>query len=54
MTDIVRYRLPFGVIGRVTHAIEVRRDVELIFDYRFQRIGDLFGGARQAEAARQV
>ena len=54
MTDVVRYRLPFGVIGRVTHAIEVRRDVELIFDYRFQRIGDLFGGARQAEAARQV
>jgi hypothetical protein len=51
MTDVVRYRLPFGVIGRVAHAFKVRRDVERIFDYRFQRIGEMFG-ARPAEAAR--
>ena len=42
MTDIVRYRLPFGMIGCVVHALKVRRDVEQIFDYRIQRINELF------------
>jgi ligand-binding SRPBCC domain-containing protein len=44
MTDIVRYRLPFGMIGRVVHALKVRRDMERIFDYRFQRISERFPG----------
>jgi ligand-binding SRPBCC domain-containing protein len=44
MTDVVRYRLPLGIIGRVVHALKVRRDVESIFDYRFRRINELFGG----------
>jgi len=43
MTDIVRYRLPCGFIGRTMHALKVRRDVEQIFDYRFQRIQERFG-----------
>jgi ligand-binding SRPBCC domain-containing protein len=43
MADVVRYRLPLGAIGRAVHALKVRRDVERIFDYRFQRIGELFG-----------
>lgn len=42
MTDVVRYRLPFGIIARAMHAIKVRRDVERIFDYRFQRVCELF------------
>ena len=50
MTDIVRYCLPFGAIGRAVHFLKVRRDVEQIFDYRFHRIGELFAGAGQAEA----
>jgi ligand-binding SRPBCC domain-containing protein len=45
MTDVVRYRLPFGMIGRAVHALKVRRDVKQIFDYRFQRIGELFAAA---------
>jgi hypothetical protein len=45
ITDVVRYRLPFGWIGRVVHALMVRRDVERIFAYRFQRIGELFAGS---------
>jgi ligand-binding SRPBCC domain-containing protein len=49
MTDIVRYRLPFGIMGRAIHALKVRRDVEQIFDYRFQRIHEVFGGAGLAE-----
>jgi len=41
MTDVVRYRLPFGWIGRVLNAIAVRRDIEQIFDYRFRRVNEL-------------
>jgi ligand-binding SRPBCC domain-containing protein len=44
MTDVVRYRLPFGLIGRAVHALKVRRDVEQIFDYRSRRINELFAG----------
>jgi len=49
MTDVVRYSLPFGMIGRAVHALKVRRDVEQIFDYRFKRIGKLFAGAAVEE-----
>jgi hypothetical protein len=48
MTDVVRYRLPLGMIGRVIHALQVRRDVKRVFDYRFQRIKPLFAGAEVA------
>jgi ligand-binding SRPBCC domain-containing protein len=44
MTDIVRYRLPLGCIGRAVHALKVRRDLEQIFDYRRERIAELFAG----------
>jgi ligand-binding SRPBCC domain-containing protein len=40
--DLVRYALPFGPLGRIAHAIRVRRDVEKIFDYRVERIKALF------------
>ena len=49
MTDVVRYRLPFGMIGRAVHALKVRRDVEQIFDYRFKRIDKLFADAAVEE-----
>ena len=50
MTDLVRYRLPFGILGRLMHVIKVRRDVERIFDYRFRRIQEVFGAAVTMEA----
>jgi ligand-binding SRPBCC domain-containing protein len=43
MTDVVRYRLPFGILGRIVHSLMVRDDVRKIFDYRRQRIQELFG-----------
>jgi ligand-binding SRPBCC domain-containing protein len=42
MNDIVRYSLPFGPLGVVAHSAVVRRDVESIFDFRAQRIRELF------------
>jgi ligand-binding SRPBCC domain-containing protein len=45
MTDIVRYRLPLGTVGRVVHRLKVRRDVEKIFDYRARHIQEMFQAA---------
>ena len=39
MTDQVRYRVGFGLIGRIVTALWVRGDVEQIFRYRTQEIG---------------
>lgn len=44
MRDIVRYELPLGFIGRGAHWLSVGRDVSRIFDYRHQRISEVFGG----------
>ena len=43
MIDEVQYSLPLGVLGRIVHAVKVRRDVSRIFDYRRQQIEALFG-----------
>jgi ligand-binding SRPBCC domain-containing protein len=44
MRDTVRYALPFGLLGRLAHALWVRGALAEIFDYRFERIAQLFGG----------
>jgi ligand-binding SRPBCC domain-containing protein len=43
MIDDVQYSLPFGVLGRIVHAVKVRGDVNRIFDYRRLRIDARFG-----------
>ncbi len=43
MTDLVHYRLPLGVLGRLVHAIFVRRQLNTIFDYRFHVLEERFG-----------
>lgn len=43
MIDKVQYSLPFGVLGRIVHALKVRGDVSRIFDYRRLQIDALFG-----------
>jgi ligand-binding SRPBCC domain-containing protein len=43
MIDEVQYSLPFGALGRIVHAVKVRRDVNRIFDYRRLQIDALFG-----------
>lgn len=46
MIDIVRYRLPFGSLGRLVHAFKVRGELQRIFDYRRRRIQELFAEQR--------
>ncbi len=41
--DAVRYVLPFGLLGRLIHRIQVARDIEKIFDYRARQVQALFG-----------
>lgn len=43
MSDRVRYGLPFGPLGRATHALAVRAALATIFDYRFDRIREILG-----------
>lgn len=42
MTDEVNYAIPLGILGRLAHAIFVRREVSRIFDYRFQVLEKMF------------
>ena len=42
MTDVVLYRLPFGPLGKIVHALAVRRMLERIFDHRNETILRLF------------
>ncbi len=39
--DRVTYRLPFGPIGRLAHALLVERQLDAIWRYRERRIGEL-------------
>jgi ligand-binding SRPBCC domain-containing protein len=43
MTDIVHYRLPFGVLGNLIHAPLVKGKLLDIFTYRFQKVNEIFG-----------
>jgi ligand-binding SRPBCC domain-containing protein len=42
MRDRVRYALPLGPLGRLAHAAVVRRTLDSIFDYRRDRVAELF------------
>jgi ligand-binding SRPBCC domain-containing protein len=41
--DRVRYRIPFGPLGDLAHALFVRSDLERIFDYRRDAVAGLLG-----------
>lgn len=43
MEDIVDYKLPFGVLGQLVHPILVKPKLKEIFDYRYNKLIDLFG-----------
>lgn len=42
MTDIVHYALPFGFLGRIMNKLVVENKVKAIFDYRRNKIEELF------------
>lgn len=42
MTDIVSYKVPFGILGRIFHPITVAPKLNDIFNYRFNKVDELF------------
>lgn len=53
MRDRVEYELPLGPLGRLAHALLVRRQLRAIFDFRREVVGAIFArGAGPAPAAR--
>lgn len=43
MSDLIHYKLPFGILGRLAHALFVRRQLGSIFAYRQKKLESLFG-----------
>jgi ligand-binding SRPBCC domain-containing protein len=43
VSDRVDYELPFGPLGRIAHAVMVRRQLETIFGYRRRVMEEFFG-----------
>lgn len=42
MKDDVKYQLPFGIIGKITHSLLVRKKIENIFIYRKNILNKIF------------
>jgi len=42
MTDLVHYALPFGFIGRIVNALVVKNKLKEIFEYREQKVNEIF------------
>ena len=49
MEDIIDYKLPFGFIGQLTHPVLVKPKLKEIFDYRRNKLIELFGDFKEAE-----
>ncbi len=45
MTDIVHYKLPLGVLGRLAHQLFVKKQLQDIFKFRRQKADQLFNAA---------
>lgn len=43
MEDIVHYKLPMGILGRMVHPFIVKSKLKEIFDYREKKLKELFG-----------
>ncbi len=43
MTDIVNYKIPLGLLGGIAHKLFIRKQLEEIFDFRFNALEKLFG-----------
>lgn len=43
MTDIVHYRNPLGFLGNIANSLFVKKQLQKIFEYRFQAVEKRFG-----------
>lgn len=43
MTDIIHYKNPLGILGRLANTLFVKNKLKEIFDFRFKKVEELFG-----------
>ena len=43
MTDVVHYKVPMGFLGDIANVLFVKKKLNEIFDYRTQKLTELFG-----------
>ena len=43
MTDLVHYKIPFGIFGTIAHKLFVKKQLEGVFDYRRMALEKIFG-----------
>ncbi len=43
MTDIVHYKNPLGILGRLANTFFVKKKLDTIFNFRYQKVEELFG-----------
>ena len=43
MDDIIHYKIPFGLIGKILNKIYVQNKLDKIFKYRENKLNELFG-----------
>lgn len=48
MTDIVHYKVPFGILGDFANTLFVKRQLEGLFQYRTRKIDEIFGSGLSA------
>jgi ligand-binding SRPBCC domain-containing protein len=41
--DIIKYELPYGVLGLLAHKIFIKKQLDDLFNYRRQKLKELFG-----------
>lgn len=46
MNDIINYRPPLGILGRMANGLIIRRQLQEIFDYRRKKLIEIFGEFR--------
>ncbi len=42
MEDIVDYRVPYGIFGKLLHQIIIKKKLEGIFNYRYNKLHEIF------------
>jgi ligand-binding SRPBCC domain-containing protein len=42
MIDIVHYKAPFGIIGRIANTMFIEKKIKEIFDFRYKKLEEIF------------
>lgn len=42
MNDLVHYKLPFGILGKIANELFVKKQLNEVFEYRYKKVNELF------------